>query len=207
MPPAPGGRAAAAPQPVATIALCAALLAGYAVELAVALRSGPAELESLLHAFGLVPREARAGRLIPLVTAMFLHAGPFHLLANLAFLVAFGLEVERRTGAARFAALFLGCGLLAGALHVAMAPGSFVPTVGASGAVSGVLGGWWRVARRAAHPPGLGRVPALALLVLWLGAQLAAGLAEGPGAGEAGWAHLGGFVAGLLAGPWLARSD
>jgi membrane associated rhomboid family serine protease len=190
--------------PVALVLLGGALLGGYGLELWVASQGGAAELESFLHAFGLVPRELRGGRVVTLVTAIFLHAGVFHLLVNGAFLVAFGREVEPRLGAARFAALFLGCGVAAGLLHVAMAPASFVPTVGASGAVSGVLGAWWRVVfSGTAHPPGLGRIPALALLVGWLGAQLAAALLDA-GGGQAGWAHVGGFAAGFLAAPLLA---
>jgi membrane associated rhomboid family serine protease len=153
--------------PIALAGLGAALLAGYGVELWIALRSGPAELESFLHAFGLVPREVLGGRVGTLVTAIFLHADPVHLLANLAFLGAFGAELEARVGARRFVALFLGCGLAAGAVHVAAAPSSFVPTVGASGAVSGVLGAWWRLgASDGPTTRRLGRAPTRALLVL-----------------------------------------
>jgi membrane associated rhomboid family serine protease len=198
--------------PIALAMVGAALLAGYGGELSISLRAGPAELESFLHAFGLVPRELLAGRVHPLVTAIFLHADPAHLLANLAFPVAFGAELESRIGARRFAALFLGCGLAAGMVHVAAAPSSFVPTVGASGAVSGVLGAWWRrCAGDRAGAPGArlgGRTSARVLLGLWLGAQGAAGLAGGPAA--AGWAHLAGFAAGLAAAPGRAarrRSD
>jgi membrane associated rhomboid family serine protease len=190
--------------PIALAGLGAALLAGYGVELWIALRSGPAELESFLHAFGLVPREVLGGRVGTLVTAIFLHADPVHLLANLAFLGAFGAELEARVGARRFVALFLGCGLAAGAVHVAAAPSSFVPTVGASGAVSGVLGAWWRLgASDGPTTRRLGRAPTRALLVLWLVAQVAPGLSGSPDL--AGWAHLGGFAAGLGAAPWLLR--
>lgn len=195
----PAARRAA---PIAVALLGSALVAGYAAELAVALRGGPDELESFLHAWGLVPREVLDGRVATLVTAIWLHADPFHLLSNVVFLAAFGVDVEPRIGARRFAALFLGCGLAAGLLHVVTAPDSFVPTVGASGAVSGVIGAWWRLSGGGAHARWLGRIPALALLGLWLGAQVAAALTGG--VGEAGWAHLGGFVAGLAVAPRLA---
>ena len=185
--------------PVALVLLAAALLAGYALELSIALREGPEELESFLHAFGLVPRELLGGRVLPLLTAIFLHADPFHLLSNVAFLVAFGVDLEARVGPRRFAGLFLGGGLAAGLIHVATAPESFVPTVGASGAVSAVLGAAWCLGARDEAPAGLlGRIPARALLALWLAAQAAAGLSGG-----AGWAHLGGFVVGLAVAPWL----
>jgi len=207
-----GDALAGGPFPWALVLLAAALLVGYGVELAIALGDGAAELESFLHAYGLVPREVLGGRVGTLATAMFLHADPFHLLSNVAFLVAFGLELEPRIGARRFALLFLGCGVAAGVLHVATSPHAFVPTVGASGAVSGVLGAWWRLPRppAAASPPGaadapprvLGRLLGPVLLGLWLAAQVAAGLAGS--AGEAGWAHLGGFAAGVAAAPRLA---
>ncbi|HKJ24314.1 MAG TPA: rhomboid family intramembrane serine protease [Myxococcota bacterium] len=197
------GRPERGAAPVALALLGAALVTGYGVELTIGLRGGSAELESFLHAFGLVPREVLGGRVHPLLTAIFLHADPIHLLANLAFLVAFGAELEARVGARRFAAAFVGFGLVGGLIHVAAAPSSFVPTVGASGAVSGVLGAWWRLcAGDGAATRPRGRAPAFVLLALWVGAQAAVGLGGGPGG--AGWAHLGGFAAGLVAAPWLA---
>jgi len=205
-PPAPPASSAARGRaPIALAGLTLALLAGYGVELWITLRFGPAELESFLHAFGLVPREALAGRLHPLVTAIFLHADPIHLLANLAFLMAFGADLEARVGGRRLAALFLVAGVAAGVVHVTVTPASFVAAVGASGAVSGVLGAWWRLCAGAgAVARRLGRPMAYALLGLWLGAQAVSGLAGG--SGEASWAHLGGFATGLVAAPWLGIS-
>lgn len=203
MTPRERGAEAAHPAPVAAIVLCGVLVGVYSFELALAWREGPAELESLLHAFGLVPRELLRGRVLTPFTALFLHAGPLHLLANVAFLAGFGRVVEPALGARRFLVLFALSAVAAAALHVASAPRSFVPTVGASGAVSGVLGAWWRLRERPGMPPPrLPRALALALLALWLAAQLRAALASG--AREAGWAHLGGFAAGLLLAPRLA---
>jgi len=202
MTPRARGAEATRPLPVAVIVLCGVLVGVYSFELALSWREGPAELESLLHGFGLVPREVLRGRVLTPVTALFLHADPLHLLANVAFLAGFGRVVEPALGARRFLALFALAGVAAAALHVASAPRSFVPTVGASGAVSGVLGAWWRLRDRpGAPPPRLARAPALTLLALWLAAQLQAALSSG--ATAAGWAHLGGFAAGLLLAPRL----
>jgi membrane associated rhomboid family serine protease len=204
MPPERRSREDRAPAfPWALAAIGAALLAGYGVELAIAEGEGSGELASFVQAWGLVPREALHGRLAPLATSLLLHADAFHLLANVAFLVAFGVALEPVLGPGRFAALFVGCGLVGGALHVLTAPDSFVPTLGASGAVSGVLGAWWRLRRRAAAQPwAFGATAALGLLGLWLGVQIGAVWAGG--ADDVGWGHLGGFAAGWVIAPWLA---
>lgn len=193
----------ASAMPWALVAIGAALLAGYGVEIAVAQGEGSGELATFVQAWGLVPREALHGRVVPFVTSIFLHADAFHLLANVVFLALFGVALEPVLGPGRFAALFLGSGLAAGAVHVAAAPDSFVATIGASGAVSGVLGAWWRLRERTSARPGsLAAIPGLVLLGLWLGVQVG-GVALGA-TQDAGWGHLGGFAAGLAAGPWLA---
>jgi len=195
--------AAAAPWPAAVGLLALALLAAYAGELRLgAGPDGDAELAAFLHDWGLVPRALTPGRWVTFATALFLHAGLVHVASNVAFLVAFGRRVERMLGSARFLALYLGAGLAAEALHVAIAPRSFVPVVGASGAVAGVLGAWWRLPAGSDAPDGAappaGRGPALAVLALWLAAQATAALRAGEAASVAGWAHLGGFAAGAL---------
>jgi membrane associated rhomboid family serine protease len=180
-------------------ALCGVLLGVYAFELGLSLRRGPAELESFLHAWGLVPREFLSGRWFTPVTALFLHAGPVHVGANVAFLAFFGRDLEALLGGRLLLVLFFGSAGVAALLHVATAPASFVTTLGASGAVAGLLGAWWRLRGRRGGP--VGGLAGLALLVLWLLAQLAA--AATAGGGVAGWAHLGGFAAGWLAAPQL----
>jgi len=138
------------------------------------------------------------------VLSMFLHGGWEHLLYNLLFLWVFGNNVEDVMGAPRFLAFYLLCGLAAAAAHVAVDPASPLPTVGASGAISGVMGAYLvlfpRVRVRLFF-----MVPVRAwwVLILWVVGQVVIGL---PQLGQAGdltggvavWAHIGGFLAGAL---------
>jgi membrane associated rhomboid family serine protease len=135
---------------------------------------------------------------------MFLHAGLLHLAGNLLYLWIFGAAVEEVLGHGRFALLYAVCGLAAAAVQVASDPSSFAPTVGASGAVSGVLGAY-----AVTHPtrplqllwPPL-RVPAALFFAAWVGLQVLSGLGavRGGGGGVAWWAHVGGFAAGAALG-------
>lgn len=150
-------------------------------------------------------------RLTP-VTSMFLHGSWGHLLGNGLFLWVFGNNVEDAMGRPRFLVFYLVCGLAASAAHVLVAPASPVPTVGASGAISGVLGAylvlfprvrvnmlfWFFIIIRIIP------VPAWLVLAYWFAVQLLAGLPElmrlepEVSGGVATWAHVGGFVAGVL---------
>jgi membrane associated rhomboid family serine protease len=143
------------------------------------------------------------------LTSMFLHGGWAHLLGNSLFLWVFGNNVEDSMGRGRFLAFYLICGLAAAAAHMAVEPNSPVPTVGASGAISGVLGGYLllypRVRVRTFFPPFfLFRVPAWFVLIFWFGGQLLTGLPQlsqmrpDASSGVAVWAHIGGFVAGAV---------
>jgi membrane associated rhomboid family serine protease len=147
------------------------------------------------------------------VTLMFLHGGWLHLGGNMLYLWIFGNNVEDRLGHGRFLALYLGAGLVGTAAHVAGDPTSEVPLIGASGAISGVLGAYlllYPFARvRMIVPPFLFRtfkVPAWLFLGFWFvfqGIQMAGGLGQDgrPTLGEAevAWtAHIGGFVAGMV---------
>jgi membrane associated rhomboid family serine protease len=154
-----------------------------------------------------VDNEAR-NVLTPL-TSMFLHGGWGHLLSNALFLWVFGNNVEDSMGRGRFLAFYLICGLAAAAAHVLVEPSSPVPTVGASGAISGVLGGYLllypRVRVRTYFPPiFLFRVPAWFVLILWFAGQVLTGLPQlsrmrpDVSSGVAVWAHIGGFVAGVV---------
>jgi membrane associated rhomboid family serine protease len=147
-------------------------------------------------------------RLTPL-TSMFLHGGWAHLLGNALYLWVFGNNVEDSLGRARFLVFYLLCGLAAAFTHVLLNGASPVPTVGASGAISGVLGGYLvlypRVRVRTYFPPiFLFHVPAWFVLVFWFGEQILAGLPQlspmrpDVSSGVAVWAHVGGFVAGVV---------
>ena len=142
------------------------------------------------------------------LSSMFLHGSWMHLLGNCLYLWVFGNNVEDSMGRGRFLAFYLVCGLVAAATHVLLEPTSPVPTVGASGAISGVLGGYLllypKVRVRTYFPPiFLFRVPAWLMLVLWFGQQVLAGLPQlmpmrpDASGGVAVWAHVGGFVAGV----------
>jgi membrane associated rhomboid family serine protease len=144
------------------------------------------------------------------VISLFLHGGWMHLLGNALFLWVFGNNVEDVMGRWRFLAFYLVCGLAAGAAQVAANPASPVPMVGASGAISGVMGAYLvlfpRVRVRMLFPllifwPII-EFPAWAVLIWWFVTQLVSGLPEmlAPNPSIAGgvafWAHVGGFVAG-----------
>jgi rhomboid family protein len=189
-------------RPVLAVAVLVGLnVAVFAGELAL----GSGALDEALNAWGLVPRELLRGGGLRVfatpMTSMFLHASGVHLAVNLAFLVVFGRGLEARLGAARLAVLYLGSGLVAAAAQVASAPAAFVPALGASGAVSGLLGAQARLAPGAR----VAGVPAVAGILLWLVIQLLSTAWPGPEAvsGTAGWAHWGGFVAGFAGAPLL----
>lgn len=143
-----------------------------------------------------------------LLTSMFLHGSWEHLLGNMLFLWVFGNNIEDSMGHTRFIAFYLICGVAAALAHVFLSPASATPTVGASGAISGVMGAYVllypKVRVRTWLPPFFFfNVPALFFLGYWFFIQLATGLMSfGPEAGESGgvafWAHVGGFVAGLV---------
>jgi len=144
-------------------------------------------------------------------TAMFMHAGWLHILGNMLFLWVFGDNVEDALGHVRYLVFYLVVGLAATAAQVALSVNDFVPAVGASGAIAGVMGAYlvmYPQARIAVIIPffwflGATYMPALALIGIWFLMQLVSGVgsigyATGGGGGVAWWAHIGGFVAGLL---------
>ncbi|MBN1347523.1 MAG: rhomboid family intramembrane serine protease [Phycisphaerae bacterium] len=159
---------------------------------------------------------------LTLVTCMFLHGGWMHLLGNMLFLYIFGDNVEDRLGHLGYLGFYLGSGILAGLSHWATAPNALVPTIGASGAIAGVMGGYFLLYP---HARVLTVVwvffflefivlPAWLMLGLWFVIQLFQGtLAQAtPGAGGvAWWAHIGGFAVGagvmyvLRALRWVRR--
>jgi membrane associated rhomboid family serine protease len=152
------------------------------------------------------------------LTSMFLHGGFLHIFGNMLFLAIFGPNVEEAMGRIRFLAFYLLGGLIALAAQVVVGPDSTVPTLGASGAIAAVLGGYIVLYPRARVLTlvfiiffvTIVEVPALFLLGFWFLEQLyfgAAGLSDpiGGGGGVAYFAHLGGFVFGLALIGLIAR--
>lgn len=156
----------------------------------------------------LVCRLQEHGAYYTLLTHQFLHGGWFHILGNMWFLWLFGDNVEDAMGRGRFVAFYLTCGLAAAIFQIISSPSTVIPMVGASGAIGGVMGGYVRLYPRAyvvtLLPLGFFlttvAVPAIAMLGYWFIVQLAYGIpALGTtGGGTAFWAHVGGFLTGLL---------
>jgi membrane associated rhomboid family serine protease len=150
--------------------------------------------------------------------SMFLHGGWMHLGGNMLYLYIFGDNVEDRLGHGRYLLFYLACGWAATLLHGVLNAGSTVPAIGASGAISGVLGAYMLLFPKARVltiiPIGfyvqMRELPALVVLGLWfvmqfLSGVVSIGVRSGHAAGVAWWAHIGGFVAGMILVKLLAR--
>ena len=143
---------------------------------------------------------------VTLVTSQFLHGDIFHLGFNMLFLWIFGDNIEAKLGYLRFPLFYLGCGIISALVQVAVSPNAEVPMIGASGAISGVMGAYFIRFPRAKVQTWVFfffiiRLPAVIFLGLWLVLQIVAGMpfygsSEG---GVAYFAHIGGFVTGMLA--------
>jgi membrane associated rhomboid family serine protease len=179
---------------------------------------GPRAAEAIALAYGLVPAVFFGTAELPtqlqlvpawatLFTSMFLHGGWLHLLGNMLYLWIFGRAVETALGPLRFIVFYFLCGAVAGLVQAAIDPAAEVPMVGASGAIAGVLGAYLVL-----YPRGnvvvlfwffifirLITVPAVIMLGLWFLLQLfSATSARVGGGGVAFWAHVGGFIAGIV---------
>ena len=154
---------------------------------------------------------------INVLTSMFLHGSWMHLLGNMWFLWLFGNNVEDSMSRGRFVAFYLLCGLAAALLQVVVEPASAIPMVGASGAISGVMGAYLvlfpRVRVFTLVPLGFIlttiALPAWAMLIYWAVIQLFGGFARmgDEGGGVAFWAHVGGFVSGVVLVKIFQRPD
>src|ERR1700735_1935348 len=186
----------------------------------------PAQSEAFVRLYGLVPaklslalacRPSRlADALIPLFTCMFLHGGWLHIIGNMWFLWIFGARVECRMGPFIYLIFYLVCGIASGATQLIFSWGSNLPSIGASGAISGVLGAYvvfFPGSRILTLVPLFiiwftARLPAFIFIGLWFLAQFLSGIgslgAQGTAntGGVAWWAHIGGFLLGVF----LARS-
>jgi len=205
--------------PVMTLLLIAANVVVFFYQLSLP----PKFLDALTTTYGLVPlriQYALAGThhvtlaqaFVPLFTCMFLHGGWMHIIGNMWFLWIFGANVEDRFGPIPYLLFYLVCGLGSGVSQVLFSWGSRIPSIGASGAISGVLGAYvifFPGSRILTLVPlfiifFLARIPALIFIGLWFIVQFLSGLGSLGSAsaastgGVAWWAHVGGFVIGAV---------
>lgn len=165
-------------------------------------------LHHFLTEWGMVPRNFEFADIF---TSMFLHGGWMHVIGNIWFLWIFGDNIEDILGHSQYLVFYLLCGLVGGLLHVAFNPNSAVPAIGASGAISGVMGAYlMRFPRSRIHTlifffifATTLEVPALLMIGYWFVVQLFSGfghlaMAAGDHGGTAWFAHIGGFVAGMV---------
>ena len=207
--------------PVVTVLLILSNLVVFGYELVLSAR-GEAALEAFVMQYALVPARLIAGwtdseQWLTLGSHMFLHGGIAHVLGNCWFLWVFGNNVECKLGHVRYLLFYLATGLGAAGLQIAVSPEAAVPMVGASGAISGVLGGYfillptaWIVTLVPWIVPII-PVPAFVFLILWFALQAVNGfgvLMDGTAGagGVAWWAHAGGFVTGVVLIVW-AKSN
>ncbi|KXA88926.1 hypothetical protein AKJ57_06110 [candidate division MSBL1 archaeon SCGC-AAA259A05] len=164
----------------------------------------------IVKEYGMIPKEIVAGEdLHTLFTSMFLHGGPIHLIGNVWFLWIFGDNIEDLYGRPKFLFIFLGSGVCASLAHISLNPSSHITTIGASGAIAGILGAYIIKYPRAKVVTLLFiflfihiiKIPAVVFLGVWVGLQVLSGVAttiEGVQVTVAYWAHIGGFLAGML---------
>ena len=182
-------------------------------------------LWSFWYSYGLIPAVLTGGReLMPslekvpawatVFTSMFLHSSYWHVGGNMLFLWVFGDNIEDATGHVRFIFFFLLCGIVAGLSEVIVAPSSTVPVVGASGAIAGILGGYLVLHPRRRLLILVMRTVPIRLnvglvLVFWILFQIGAALVVGGDEDNdtAWWAHVGGFLAGMVLIPLFKRRD
>jgi membrane associated rhomboid family serine protease len=209
--------------PFVTIALIAANVVVFFYQMSL----GPEVAQRFVYAFAAIPAVIVGSRELPaavevlppamtLVTSMFLHGSIMHLGGNMLYLWIFGNNIEEAMGHARYVVFYLVAGMLASAAHIVANLNSTIPSLGASGAISGVLGAYLLLYPRAQVltliPLGflmrLMYIPAGFALGIWFLLQLLSGsMSGGQGGGVAWWAHIGGFVAGMaLVGLFKRRS-
>jgi membrane associated rhomboid family serine protease len=169
-------------------------------------------LNAMMFRWGLVPTRLMQGGALAIVTiftSMFMHSGFMHIIGNMLYLWIFGDNIESALGSFRFTLFYLLCGVGAALGQVLMDPASEVPMIGASGAISGVMGAYLVLYPRVqvetllflGYFVRLVRIPAIVVLGMWIVTQLLSGLASlgtSASGGVAVFAHIGGFVAGLV---------
>lgn len=200
--------------PIVSVSLIAINIIAFAYEMLLGKGLNP-----FLYHYGVVPKcalspsfcniDSSAGRFLPFFTSIFLHGGFFHLGGNMLYLWIFGDNVEDRMGHLRFFIFYMSCGTLAGTAHVFFNMASQVPAIGASGAIAGILGAYFKLFPRARVLTlitlgfywSTALIPASFLLGFWFLMQLLSGTASlsalrEVSGGVAWWAHVGGFAAG-----------
>ena len=191
--------------PFVVYTLIVAHLLGFAMSGAMTVDDGA--MMVVFADWALIPARVSAGRdWSTFVSSMFLHGGWMHLLGNMLFLWIFGDNLEDEMGHLGFALFYVAAGIGAGIIHVISAPGSPVPTVGASGAIAGVMGGYLLLFPKARVDVlaiiiviiKIFTIPAWVMLGVWFVLQLFGGFSLMGGDGVAYWAHAGGFVAGVV---------
>ncbi len=201
--------------PVVTCTLIAINVLGFLLVLV----SGNSA-QAMFVAWGFIPAELFARPMVEaptLFSSMFLHAGPAHLLGNMWFLFLFGDNIEHRLGRGRFLGFYLASGLVAALAHAVLAPASTIPCIGASGAVSGVMGAYALLHPKAeiktffliVFRPYFVNIPALVFVGFWFIGQLFWGLVYlgSTGGGVAWWAHIGGCLTGVGAALWVLNRE
>lgn len=210
--------------PYVTYGLVAANVLAFIYELTLT----PQQLDGFFHLAAVVPRELTASfsgvpvnqpvpELATLISSQFLHGGFLHLAGNMLFLWIFGNNVEDRLGHAKFLVFYLTCGILAGLAQWFFSQGSGIPSLGASGAIAGVMGAYIvrfpniQVLTLIPFLFTTVRIPAIFFLGFWFVQQALYGVASletrtnigMENGGIAYWAHAGGFVFGAILGPLL----
>lgn len=205
--------------PIVNWAILAACIAAFLWQLSL---TGPGA-EATIRGLGFTPRDffgrgfgadAELSPWLTLVTSMFLHGGLLHIGGNMLYLWIFGNNVEDALGHARFFIFYMVCGVAAALAQAVSEPQTTIPMIGASGAISGVLGAYVMIYPRARItviiPLGVllypTKISSFYVVGFWFIMQLASAAMTEPGAPGVAWlAHVGGFVAGILLTPLLSQ--
>lgn len=200
--------------PVVNISLIILNIAVFLYEVSL----GP-YLEKVIFLFGVIPNKFLfllsketlhpVATFFPLFTSLFLHGGWLHLIGNMLYLWIFGDNVEDRMGHVRYLLFYLLCGIGAGITHIITQPNSHIPTIGASGAIAGVMGAYFILFPKARVVTLIPifffiqfiEIPAFFFLAFWFFMQLISGTISGSSqfsGGIAFWAHIGGFICGII---------
>lgn len=211
--------------PLITVLIVLANIAVFGLQMLVLASGGEGAFQQLVLQYGVVPAQASAapfstGTWLDFLTSMFMHGGVMHILGNMLYLWIFGNNIEDVMGKFWFTVFYLACGVAASLAQIWSAPNSPIPGIGASGAISGVL-----AAYLVFYPTArvdtlvifgffarLTSLPAVIVLGMWFVLQLfngflSFGVSQASQGGVAWFAHIGGFVAGLiLCLPWVAAA-